>query len=469
MKPYLLLLLLLAGCTVGPDYKRPEMEVPASYKQYGEWKPAEARDLAPRGDWWLIFGDAELDALMKKVDVSNQTIAAAEAQVRISAALAEQARASWWPTVGVGASVTKSKPSSTTGPIIGQAASERTIYSLPVQASWEVDLWGRIRRLVESGDAATAASASDLVNARLSAQATLAQNYFGLRALDLQKKLLDATAEAYLRTLELTRNRYNAGVVSRLDVVQAETQYNSARAQALDSTVQRAQLENTIAVLTGTPAPSFSLAPGTIAAAPPPVPATGVPADLLQRRPDVSSAERRVEQANAQIGVAKAAWFPVATLNGAYGFQSAQSALWFSAPSNFWSMGVALALTLFDGGRRAAVSDQAQAQYDQTVANYRGTVLTAFAEVEDNLAALRILEQEAAVQDDTVRAAQQSLDITNNQYRAGIASFLQVAIQQAALLNAQTTALQIRARRMTASVLLVKALGGGWEEKVAAK
>jgi multidrug efflux pump len=351
--PLLLLLsiALLAACTVGPDYKRPTLEVPAAYKEYGEWKPAQPADLQPRGDWWAMFGDAELDALMKQVDVSNQTIAAAEAQVRISAALAAQARASWWPTVNGTVQVTKSKPSSTTGPIIGQAASERTIYSLPLQASWEIDLWGRIRRLVESGDAATLASASDLVNARLSAQATLAQSYFGLRALDLQKQLLDETAAAYLKTLELTRNRYNAGIVSRLDVVQAETQYNSARAQALDSTVQRAQLEHAIAVLAGIPPSSFKVGPGSIAAAPPGVPAVGLPADLLERRPDVAAAERRVEQANAQIGVAKAAWFPVATLAGTYGFQSAQSALWFSAPSNFWSMGVALALTIFDGGR----------------------------------------------------------------------------------------------------------------------
>jgi NodT family efflux transporter outer membrane factor (OMF) lipoprotein len=247
-----------------------------------------------------------------------------------------------------------------------------------------------------------------------------------------------------------------------VDVAQAETQLNSARAQTLDLGVQRAQLEHAIAVLIGTPAPGFTLAAGELAAAPPPVPAAGVPADLLERRPDVAAAERRVEAANAQIGVAKAAYFPVATLTGAYGYQTANSALWFTAASNFWSVGAALALTLIDGGRRAAVSDQAIAGYDQTVANYRGTVLTAFAEVEDNLAALRILEAEAAVQDDTVRAAQQSYDITVNQYKAGIVNFLQVAISQTALLNAQTTALTIRGRRMVASVLLVKALGGGW-------
>jgi NodT family efflux transporter outer membrane factor (OMF) lipoprotein len=460
-----LILLFLAGCTVGPDYKRPEIEVPAAYKEMGQWKQAEPRDLAPRGDWWAIFGDAELDALMKKVDVSNQSIAAAEAQVRVSAALSQQARSSWWPTVTATIQANESQPSRTTGPVVGQASSRRTIYALPVSASWEVDLWGRIRRLVEAGDAGTAASASDLVNARLSAQAQLAQNYFGLRALDAQKRLLDATAAAYLKTLELTRNRYNAGVVSRADVAQAETQYNSARAQALDSTVQRAQLEHAIAVLTGTPAPSFGIAAGSFSYAVPAVPQAGLPADLLERRPDVAAAERRMEAANAQIGVAKAAWFPVATLNGTYGYQSATNALWFTAPSNFWSLGAALALTLFDGGRRAAVSDQAQAQYDQTVANYRGTVLQAFAEVEDNLATLRILEEEEKVQAETVRAAQQTYDIIQNQYQAGIATILQVVVAQASLLQAQNTAISIRVRRMAATVLLVKAVGGGWEEK----
>ena len=462
MKRILFLVLLLAGCAVGPDYKRPAVEAPAAYKELGDWKPAEPRDQEARGKWWTMFGDAQLDGLMAQVDISNQGIAAAEAQVRISAALADQARAGFWPTVTGTAQKTESQPSRTTGPIIGQTASRRTIYSLPVSASWEADLWGRIRRQVESGDAATKASVSDLVNARLSAQAALAQNYFQLRAYDSQKVQLNATVAAYEKLLELTRNRYNAGVVSRVDIAQAETQLNSARAQNLDLGVQRAQLEHAIAVLTGAPAPGFSLAAGELAAAPPPVPAAGVPADLLERRPDVASAERRMESANAQIGVAKAAWFPVATLTGAYGYQTTNSALWFTAASNFWSLGAALALTLFDGGRRAAVSDQAIASYDQTVANYRGTVLTAFAEVEDNLAALRILEAEAAVQDDTVRAAQQSYDITVNQYKAGIVNFLQVAVAQAALLNAQTTALTIRGRRMVASVLLVKALGGGW-------
>src|SRR5258706_5274025 len=317
----------LAGCAVGPDYKRPEVEVPAAYKgtTAADWKPAEPRDAVPRGMWWKMYGDAELDALMARVDAANQTVAAAEAQVRISAALADQARAGFWPQITGTISRTESKPSSTTGPIVGQSATKRTIYSLPLNLSWEADLWGRIRRLVEAGDATTQASASDLVNARLLAQATLAQNYFQLRALDSQKALLDQTAAAYEKSLEMTRNRYNAGIISRLDVVQAETQLNSARAQSLDLGVQRAQLENAIAVLVGTPASGFTLAQGALSGQLPVVPPAGLPAELLERRPDVASAERRVEAANAQIGVANAAYFPAATLTGTYGWQTAQA------------------------------------------------------------------------------------------------------------------------------------------------
>ena len=461
MKQYLILL-LLAGCTVGPDYVRPKIETPAAYKETGDWKPATPRDTEARGKWWAAFGDAQLDGLMAQVDLSNQGIAAAEAQVRVSAAIAEQSRASWWPTLNGSVTRTESKPSSTTGPIVGATTSKRIIDSMPLTASWEADLWGRVRRLVEAGDASTKANASDLMNARLSAQATLAQNYFQLRALDSQKALLDETTAAYARTLELTKNRYTVGVASRADIVQAESQLASTRSQALDLGVQRAQLEHSIAVLLGKPAGGFSLAPGALAAVPPAIPATGLPADLLERRPDIAAAERRVEAANAQIGVAKAAFFPTATLGATYGYQTANPSVWFTHPSLFWSVGPALALTLFDGGRRSAVSDQAVASYDQTVANYRGTVLQAFADVEDNLAALRILEAEAEIQNDAVKSAQQSLDITVNQYKAGIVTYLQVVVAQTQALQAQTTALGIRSRRMAASVLLVKSLGGGW-------
>ena len=464
----LLPLLLLASCAVGPDYERPKLETPAAFKEappeQGLWQSAQPRDAAPRGDWWAMYADPRLGELIARVDVSNQTLAAAEAQLRISAALADQARAGFWPTVNASVTRTESQPSRTTGPVIGQATTRRIIDSLPVGVSWEADLWGRIRRQIEAGEAGTQSSAAALVNARLSLQTTLATDYFQLRALDSQRRLLGDAVAAYAKNLELTQNRYNAGVASRLDIAAAETQLNGAHAQLVDVGVQRAQLEHAIAVLLGVPASGFTLEEGQIAAAPPPWPAAGVPADLLERRPDVAAAERNVAQANANIGVAKAAFFPTATLSGTYGYQTANPSIWFTSPSNFWSLGLGLALTLFDAGRRSAVSDQAVATYDQTVAQYRGTVLQAFADVEDSLAALRILEAEAKIQEETVRAAQQTYDITLNQYKAGIVNFLQVAITQTALLNAQTTLLAIHARRYGASVLLVKALGGSWKE-----
>ena len=461
MKRYLILI-LLAGCTVGPDYVRPKVETPLAYKETGDWKSAEPRDAVARGRWWAMFGDAQLDGLMAQVDVSNQTIAAAEAQLRQAGALAAQSRAGWWPTLTGTLQETRSRSSQTTGPVIGTTAGKRTIYSAPLNASWEADLWGKVRRAVESGEASQQASAADLVNARLSVQSELAQSYFQLRALDSQKALLDATVAAYAKTLELTRNRYTAGVVSRGDVAQAETQLQSTRAQALDVGVQRAQLEHAVAVLLGKPASGFSLAPAALAAAPPAVPAAGLPADLLERRPDIAAAERRMAAANAQIGVAKSAFFPAATLNAAYGVQSATTQNWFTLPSRFWSLGPALALTIFDGGRRAAVSDQAVASYDQSVAGYRGTVLTAFKEVEDNLAALRILEEEAAIQAEAVKAAELSLQISLNQYQAGIITYLQVVQAQTAALANQGAVIDVQSRRIAASVLLVKALGGGW-------
>jgi NodT family efflux transporter outer membrane factor (OMF) lipoprotein len=467
MKRTLILLLLsgcivLYGCAAGPDYVRPPVETPAAWKEAGNWKPAEPRDTEARGKWWAAFGDAQLDTLIGQIDISNQTIAAAEARLRQASALTAQSRAGWWPTVTGTVQYTRSRPSANTGPVVGATTNKRTIYSAPINLSWEADLWGKVRRAVESGEANEQASASDLVNARLSAQAELAQSYFQLRALDSEKALLDATVAAYARSLELTRNRYEAGVVARADVSQAESQYQSTRAQAMDLGLQRSQVEHALSVLVGKPASSFSLPVGELAATPPPVPAIGVPADLLERRPDIAAAERRMAEANAKIGVAQAAFFPAATIGATYGFQSSMLSNWFTLPSRFWSLGPALALTLFDGGKRRAVSDQAIATYDENVADYRNTVLTAFKEVEDNLAALRILEEEAAVQAEAVRAAQQSLDASLNQYKAGIINYLQVVQAQTAALSARRAALDILGRRIAASVLLVKALGGGW-------
>lgn len=464
--PPALLAALLTACTAGPDYVRPTAEVPAAYKEgtKGElrWQPASPRDHLPRGNWWSAFGDPRLDALLAQVNVSNQTLVAAEAQFRQSAALAEAARAAWFPSLNAGLAETRSRPSGTTGPVIGAATSKRTIYSAPLNFAWEVDLWGRVRRSVEAGESTAQASAADVENARLSLQAQLAQDYFLLRALDSQKRLLEATVAAYAKSLELTSNRYRTGVVARIDVAQAEAQLKSAQAQLLDLGVQRAQLEHAIAVLTGRPPAGFAIAPAEYAPKPPAAP-SALPAELLERRPDIAAAERRVAAANAQIGVAEAAWFPTATLSASYGFQTAAAAQWFTLPSRFWSIGPALALPLLDGGRRAAASNQAIAAYDAAVANYRQVVLTGFQEVEDNLAALRILEEEARVQGEAAAAAEKSLEYSLNQYKAGITTYLQVVSAQATALSAQRTSADILARRMTASVQLVKALGGGWE------
>ena len=457
---------LLPGCTIGPDYVRPSASVPAAYKEGTKeglrWQPARPSDHVGRGNWWAAFGDPELDRLIAQIDVTNQTLIAAEAQFRQAVALADQARAAWFPTVTAGLQETRSRPSATTGPVTGISTSKRTIFSAPLNFSWEADLWGRIRRSVEAGDSSAQASVADLENARLSLQAQLAQDYFQLRALDSQKRLLDATLGAYAKSLELTNNRYRAGVVARIDVAQAEAQLKSTQAQVLDLGVQRSQLEHAIAVLLGTTPSGFSLAPAELFAKPPLVP-PGLPADLLERRPDIAAAERRVAAANAQIGVAAAAWFPTATLSAAFGFQSATAAQWFTLPSRFWSIGPALAETIFDGGRRRAVGDQAVAAYDASVANYRQVVLTGFQEVEDNLAALRILEEEARVQAEATAAAQLALEISLNQYKAGIVTYLQVVTAQATALASQRSSSDLLARRMTASVLLVKALGGGWD------
>lgn len=456
--------LTISGCSVGPDYVRPVVDTPAAYKKGkgAAWKAAQPRDDARRGDWWSLFADARLDDLVRQVSVSNQTLLASEAQFRQATALMQGARAAWFPSLAGGLSETRSRPSATTGPVVGVSTSKRTIYSAPLNLSWEADLWGRIGRTVEAGEAGAQASAADLENVRLSLQATLALNYFQLRALDAQIRLLEGTVEAYTRSLDLTTNRYRVGVVARSDVAQAQTQLKSTQVQALDLSVSRAQLEHAIAVLLGKAPAGFSIEALPLAGLPPAVP-VGLPAELLERRPDIAAAERRVAAANAQIGVAAAAFYPAATLSAAYGVQSATTAQWFTLPSRFWSVGPALAMTLFDGGRRRAVGYQAIAAYDATVANYRATVLTGFREVEDNLVALKVLEEESELQAAAVSAAEESLGHALNQYKAGTVTYLQVVTAQATALANQRAAADILARRMSASVQLVKALGGGWE------
>jgi len=454
--------LLLLGCTVGPDYVRPDVETPAAFKE--GWKQAEPRDHENRGKWWEAFRDPLLNGLQEQVDISNQNLAKAEAQFRQASALVESARAAYFPTVTGGVSTTRSRSSSTTVAQPSSVPVSRgvvTSHNLPFNAAWEADVWGKISRTVEANLAGAQASAADLEAARLSAQAQLAQNYFQLRALDAQQQLLEDTVAAYERSLQLTQNRYTAGVVAKADVVQAQTQLKTTQAQAIDVGVQRAQLEHAIALLVGKPASSFSIPRAPLSAAPPRVPAA-LPSELLERRPDIAAAERRVAAANAQIGVTRAAFFPSFTLSAGTGFQSATMAQWLTAPSRFWSIGPAISLPIFDGGLRRVLNDQAVAAYDATVAAYRQTVLAGFQEVEDNLAAMRILEQEASVQEEALKSARQSVELTTNQYKAGTVSYLNVIAVQTTALGNERTAVDILNRRLAASVLLVKALGGGW-------
>ena len=452
------LLAFLTACAVGPDYVRPDVETPATFKELEGWKQAEPRDLNARGEWWSIYNDPTLNELTEQVSLSNQNLIEAEARFRQAQALVRSTRSEFFPTISGDVSETRSRSSSSSSSSRGQTTNR----SLSLNANWELDVWGRIRRAVEADEASAQASAADLEAARLSIQAELAQNYFRIRALDTQKQLFDQTVTAFERSLQLTKNRYAAGVVARVDIVQAETQLKNAMAQALDIRLDRAQTEHAIALLVGKPASTFSLAPASLSAIPPVVPA-GVPSALLERRPDIAGAERRVAAANAEIGVAKAAYFPQLTLSATGGFQSSSVANWLTWPNRFWSVGPALAATLFDGGRRRAQTDQAIASYDATVAAYRQTVLTGFKEVEDNLAALRILEEESQVQAEALQAARQSVELVTNQYKAGTVSYLNVITAQAIALSGERTAVDLLNRRLAASVLLIRALGGGWK------
>ena len=456
----LAIVVMLAGCAVGPDYRRPDAEVTPAYKEAGEWNVAQPRDALDRGRWWDVFGDRQLDALVERVEVSNQNVRVLEARFRQAQALVTSSRSAYFPTLEADVSLTRSR--SPTG-VIGGTTAGRVITnrSASLNSAWEADLWGRLRRTVEAVEANAQASAADLAAARLSVQAELAANYFQLRALDAQRQLLDDTVAAFGKSLELTRNRYAAGVAAKVDVVQGETQLKSTQAQAIDLGVQRAQLEHAIAVLIGRPPAGLSIAPLPLSATLPRIP-PGLPSELLERRPDIAAGERRVAAANAQIGAAKAAYFPSLTLSASYGSRSADAAQWLTAPARFWSIGPALAQSIFDAGLRRAQTEQAIAAYDATVAEYRQAVLAGFQEVEDNLAALRILEEEAKVQEDAVRAARESVELTLNQYKAGTVSYINVVTVQTTQLNNERAAVGILGRRLVAAVGLVKALGGGW-------
>lgn len=448
---------MLGACAVGPDYQRPDAPTTPTFKEapaeWGQWKPAQPRDDAHRGEWWRIFGDSQLDALMAQVQVSNQNILAAEAQYRQAVAILRAARSGFFPVVGAQAGADRSRSAN------GQISSGQ---SVSLAASWEVDLWGRVRRQVESSEATAQASEADLASTLLSTQATLAQTYFLLRVTDAQQALLQRTVADYERSLQLVRNQYQAGIAQRSDVLQSETQLKSAQAQLIDIQIDRAQYEHAIAVLTGKPPAAFSLAPVDLNQAVPRVP-VAVPSQLLERRPDIAASERRMAAANAQIGVAQAAFYPTLSLSASGGRTSNSLDRWLSLPNRVWSFGPELALTLLDFGARSAAREQAVAGYDVAVASYRQTVLNAFQEVEDNLAAARLLEQEAVVQNEALQSAREALALVNNRYRAGTAALLDVLTAQTAAYTAERTALSIVARQLSASVTLVKALGGGWQ------
>ena len=454
--------LLPAACTVGPDYVRPNpvATMPITFKELEGWKVAQPNDGIISERWWEIYHDPALSSLEEQVAISNLNVAVAEAQFRQARALVQAAKSGNFPSLAVGASATRSQSSSNSGTGISGGTTVSNL-QLPVDLTWEVDLWGRIRRAVEASEANAQAGAADLAAATLSAQAALAGDYFQLRVVDAQKQLLDTTTAIYRKSLNMTNNRYAAGVAARSDLLQAETQLKSTEAQAIDLGIQRAQLEHAIALLVGKPASAFSLPPTVFTATVPLIP-PGLPSALLERRPDIASSERKVAAANAQVGITQAAYYPTIQLSAAGGFSSSSLATWFNWPSRFWSVGPTAAVTLFDGGLRDAQSEQAKAAYDATVAAYRETVLAAFQGVEDNLAALRILEEETAVQHQAVQAARQVVAITTNQYQAGTVAYLNVLVAQSTALANERTALGLEGQRLAASVLLVKALGGGW-------
>ncbi|MGZ5057315.1 MAG: efflux transporter outer membrane subunit [Methylobacter sp.] len=452
--------LMLTACTVGPDYQRPESFAPLDFKELKGWKQAQPGDHKLSSKWWEIFNDAYLNALEDQVNIANQSIAQAEAQFRQSQSLVQAAAAAYFPTAT--GTVTANRFRAASGQNVA-VSGVKYLFGAALSAAWEPDLWGSVRRQVESSEATAQASAATLQALRLSTQAALAQDYFQLRVLDAQIKLLNDTAVTYERTLKISQNRYAVGVAAKSEVVQAEVQLESTRAQAVSLGVQRAQLEHAIAVLIGKSPAELSIPVTPLNSTIPSIPIS-IPSQLLERRPDIAAAERQVAAANAQIGVAKAAYFPTLNLAATNGQQSNKLVNLMSAAARYWALGpAAVALPLFDGGARGAQMQQAIDVYDAGVAAYRQAVLNSFQEVEDNLAGLRILDQEIDIQNKAVESAQKAVALTTNQYLAGTVSYVEVMVVQATALNNQTTAVVAQGQRLSAAVLLVKALGGGWD------
>jgi NodT family efflux transporter outer membrane factor (OMF) lipoprotein len=464
------LVFLIAGCTVGPKYIKPTVpmtatykeEAPSSFKESDQWQPARPGDQISRGNWWEIFGDPELNKLEEQIADSNQSLKIAEARFREARAAIRFNRASQFPTISTApnASYVKSSDFSPSFPSKVEQSSKGD-FVLPFDLSYELDLWGRVRRGVAAAREEAQATAADYETAKLSLEAELALDYFELRSADAQKQLLDDTVKAYTDNVQLTLGRFKGGVAPKADVAQAQTQLDTTRVQDTDVTVQRAQFEHAISILIGKPPAEFSLSAAPLNDQPPSTP-IGLPSQLLQRRPDIAAAERRVAEANQQIGIARAAYFPTVSLGAAAGFESTHIDL-LEGPNVFWAVGPALAETLFDAGRRRATSESARANYDATVATYRQTSLTAFQEVEDNVAALRILEHETQQQQQAVASSQESVQLFTNRYNGGVDTYLQVITAQTIELANERNDIDILRRRLEANVLLIKALGGGWD------
>ena len=459
----------LVSCMVGPDYKKPTTPMSATYKELNGWRPARPADAADRGAWWSIYDDPVLDGLERRVDVSNQTLKQAEASYRNARAIVDEARANLFPVLGLTANDTRSSrgggsiaSSGLTSGSSFSAGRTTTDYEAEGTASWDLDVWGRIRRQVESEVATAQASAADVALARLSAQGQLATDYFELRGQDSLQRLLDRTVAADQRSLLITQNQYGAGVAARSDVVAAQAVLENVQAQAIAVTELRQQLEHAIAVLTGQPPADLTISPGQLTERTPVVP-PGLPSTLLQRRPDVAAAERSMEAANALIGYAVAAYYPDISLSAFYGYSGNPLGSLISTANRVWSLGAAATQTLFSGGARTAAVTAARATYDQNVAAYRQTVLAALQQVEDELVALRVLDRQAQAQDAAVRSIRRASEIALNEYRAGTVAYTTVITEQTQQLVDEQTALTIRQNRMVASVALVQALGGGWE------
>jgi NodT family efflux transporter outer membrane factor (OMF) lipoprotein len=460
------MLLPVIGCNVGPKYSRPPVDTPPAYKELDGWKLAQPQDTALKGNWWELFGDPELNSLEDQVKVSNQNVASAAAAFLVARAMVKEARSQLFPTVTVGPGITWSHPSATLGTgVVGTGgtggAGTFTDYTLPFDASYQIDLWGKIRNQVKANLYAAQASAADLQNVLLTAQAEVAIDYFNLRSQDAQKQLLDDTVRAYQDSLDLTKALFETGIDNEEAVDLAETQLDTAKAQDTNLGILRAQYEHAIAVLIGKTPAEFSIAVKPLDTNPPAIP-VGLPSALLERRPDVAAGERNMAQANAQIGVARAAYFPSLTLSASLGLESSRIAQWFTWPSRFFSAGPAMSETLYDGGLRRSTVQQYRANYDETMATYRQDVLTALQQVEDDLASLRILEQEYQEQDTAVKSAQNTLRVATDRYKLGLDPYLNVITAQTSLLTNRQTEVSLRMEQMQSSVQLIEALGGGW-------